>query len=142
MRIIATSIDEYLLKSGEYEPELRELDELIQQHAPALKREFFDSGTFSAVGYGVIPYQSKTMKQPGKWPILALTAQKNYMALYACALIDGEYIAEIYTPKLGKANIGKSCIRYKKLSDLSQEGLIEMLRDINTRFEKGEKLYG
>ena len=137
-----TRFDEFFIEAGDREDDVRELDKIIRQNAPSLK-PVIEKGMFGeTMGYGLAPYKTKSMKVPGTWPILAMKAQKNYISLYACVASEGRYIAEKYEPKLGKVNCGKSCIRFKKLDDLNRGGLVEMLQDINRRFEAGEKLYG
>lgn len=143
MKIEASSFDEYLLKTGEYKSDLKELDKLIRSVAPNLKPKLFQNmGGGSALGYGMMPYQSSAMKEPGEWPLVALAAQKNYMALYVCAVIDGKYIAEANKEKLGKVNTGKSCIRFKKLDDLNLDTVEMILKDLDKRYKSGEKLFG
>ncbi len=143
MKISATSIDDYLSKTESFEADLREVDKIIVEHAPHLKRQLFSGmGGGEALAYGLISYQSKSMKQPGTWPLLALAGQKNYMALYACAVVDGQYVGEKYGSKLGKVSIGKSCIRFKRLEQLDKSGLIAMLKEIDRRYSAGETLYG
>lgn len=94
MNIQADTIDEYFAKTDERETDLRQLDELIRKSAPHLKRVLFKNmGNGVAIGYGLMAYQSGAVKEPGEWPLLALANQKHYMALYVCALIDGEYVA-------------------------------------------------
>lgn len=135
-------IEKFFTAAGEREPQLRQLDQIIRETAPSLKPEMVDGMFGKMLGYGNVPYQTKAMKEPGEWPLIALAAQKNYISLYACVVLDGQYIAEKYEPRLGKVNSGKSCIRFKHVDDLDLDGLREMLTDINRRFEAGEKLYG
>jgi hypothetical protein len=42
---------------------------------------------------------------------------------------DGRYLAEAYRERLPKASIGKSCIRFKRLGDLDQDALADVLRE-------------
>lgn len=143
MNIEASTFSEYLSKTGDYQPALKQLDKLIRSIAPDLKPKIFQNmGGGSALGYGMMPYQSSAMKEPGEWPLIALAAQKNYMALYVCAVIDGQYVAEANKDKLGKVNIGKSCIRFNKYDDLNIEEIKEILKDLNKRYKSGEKLFG
>ena len=143
MKIEADSFEDYLKKTGDYGSQLKELDKLIRKEAPDLKPKMFQNmGGGSALGYGMMPYQSTAMKEPGEWPLVALAAQKNYIALYVCAVIDGQYVAEANKGKLGKVNIGKSCIRFKKVDDLNLETIKEILKDLNKRYKSGEKLFG
>jgi hypothetical protein len=55
----------------------------------------------SMLGYGEQPYQTKAMKEPGIWPVVALAVEKRYLSLYVSAVIDGEYVAERYASQLG-----------------------------------------
>lgn len=142
MKINANTIEEYFQKADDKESALRELDSLIRQHAPDLKPEFVGGTTITMVGYGMVPYKPKSAKEETRWPLVALAAQKNYISVYVCAVIDNEYIAEKYAATLGKVSVGKSCIRFKKIEDLNTSTLAMILKDINQRFKRGEKLYG
>lgn len=142
MKTEASTFDEYFTKSGEREPILRTIDELIRENAPHCPRELFQGmGGGAAIGYGMMPYQSSSMKEPGQWPIIALANQKNYMAIYACATVDGKYVAEEYADQLGKVNVGRSCIRFKKLEDLNIDGLTEMLHQLDAHYVSGKQLF-
>lgn len=140
MNIQAQTIDEYFAQTSEREPTLRELDVIIRENAPDLTRVLFPMGSGVAIGYGLMPYQSSSMKEPGKWPLIALANQKNNMALYVCAIIDDQYVAEKHSDELGKVSVGKSCIRFKKLENLNLKTVGSILKDLNTRYVKGEKL--
>ncbi|MDQ2973095.1 MAG: DUF1801 domain-containing protein [bacterium] len=143
MKVEAKSFEEYFSKCGEFEADMRELDKLIREYASALKPVLKSGmGGGATIGYGLMPYKTKSMKEASEWPLLALAPQKNYMALYACAVVDGDYIAERYAPHLGKVNVGKSCIRFKNLRDIEMKGLKTMLLDLNSRYEAGENIYG
>jgi hypothetical protein len=142
MNIDAKTREDYLSKTGEREPELRELDKLIRETAPGLEPVLFGGMTGKMLGYGMQPYKTKSMKVESEWPVVALAAQKNYISLYVCALVDGQYMAEVYQDRLGKVSCGKSCIGFRKLSDLNLDTVKEILVKINSRFENGEKLYG
>jgi hypothetical protein len=79
------------------------------------------------VGYGKFPYRNYKNEQI-EWPIVALANQKQYISLYICATKDGKYLAEMHKATLGKASVGKSCIRFKKLEDLNLPELKHVLR--------------
>lgn len=53
---------------------------------------------------------------------------QQYISLYCCAADDDGYVAEQFKERLPKANIGKSCVRFKRLSDLDEEVLKELIR--------------
>lgn len=142
MKTEAKTREKYFAQVGEREAALRELDELIQKTAPSLKPKISGGITGKMLGYGSQKYKPKSAKTEAEWPVLMMALQKNYISIYACAVIEGKYIAEMYEKKLGKVSCGKSCIRFKKPEDLNKEGLKEMLKDIDSRVKKGENLYG
>lgn len=99
------------------------LHNFIQKTVPTLKPYFASN----MIGYGKFKYLNYK-KEMIDWPIVALASQKNYMSVYVCAVIDGEYIAEKHKQELGKVNVGKSCIRFKKLEDLNLPVLKKVLK--------------
>lgn len=131
-------IESWFAKTGPREADLRAVDELIRRHAPDMHPVLADG----MLGYGVLPYQPRSAKKARDLPILSLANQKRHISLYACAVIDGDYVAEIYADRLGKVSCGKSCIRFRRVTDLDEGGLVEMLRDLNDRYARGERLYG
>jgi hypothetical protein len=140
VEIKADSREEYFAAVGDREPELRELDAFIRQHAPDLP-PVLSRGLGAMLGYGEQPYQTKSMKEPVDWPVVALAAQKRHLSLYLCALEDGEYVAEKHAAELGQVSCGKSCVRFTKADQINREGLARILADINRRFVAGERLY-
>jgi len=99
------------------------LHEFIKKTVPKLKPHF----AYNMLGYGSFPYLN-TKKEKLEWPVIALANQKNYISLYVCALDKGQYIAEKYKKELGKVNVGKSCIRFKKLEDINLPALKKVLQ--------------
>jgi len=99
------------------------LHAMIQKVSPKLKPHFASN----MLGYGSFPYKNYK-KEKIEWPIVALASQKQYMSLYVCAVLDGKYIAEIYKKDLGKVSVGRSCIRFKKLSDLNLVTLKKVIK--------------
>jgi hypothetical protein len=143
METDAGSREQYFLAAGAREDELRQMDAIIREHAPALTPGLSGGmGSMPMLGYGEQPYQNKSMKEPGVWPVVALAAQKRYLSLYVCAVIDGEYVAERYASELGSVSCGKSCIRFPKVDKINLETLKKILVDVNDRFVAGEKLFG
>ena len=140
MQIDADSREEYFAALGDREPELRELDAFIRQHAPDLP-PVLSCGSGAMLGYGEQPYQSKSMKEPIDWPVVALAAQKRHISLYLCVLEDGEYVAEKHAAELGQVSCGKSCVRFTRTDKINRDGLARILADINRRFVAGERLY-
>lgn len=104
--------------------EILKIHEFIKKTAPSLK-PYMETG---AIGYGKFPYKSKSGRE-GTWFALGLASQKNYISIYSCATKNGEYLAEKYKDILGKASIGRSCIRYKKIDDIPWENLAKVIRE-------------
>ncbi len=120
----ASTIDEYL---AQVPPERQEiittLHALIQDTVPSLEPRF----AHHMLGYGSFSYKDYK-KRDIDWPVIALANQKNYISLYVCAARDGAYIAEEHKGSLGKVSVGKSCIRFKKLSDINLNELKRVLK--------------
>jgi hypothetical protein len=142
MNVQVNTVDEYFAAADEREPDLRSVDELVSAAAPNLERVLFGGMSGKMIGYGMQPYQSKSMKEPGEWPLIALANQKNYISLYVMAVENGEYVAEKNADRLGKVSVGKSCIRFKKLEDLDQETATTIISNVAKRVAAGEKLFG
>lgn len=120
----ATSVKEYF---AALPPERKEpmefLHKFIQDSAPSLKSVF----SYNMPGYGMFKYKNYK-KEVIEWPTIALASQKNYISIYICAVEGGEYIAEKNKKSLGKVSVGKSCIRFKKISDLNLETLKKVIK--------------
>ena len=91
------------------------LHAFIQKAAPKLKPWF----AYNGLGYGKFAYKDYKGEMHN-WPVIALANQKQYVSLYVCSVKEGKYIAEKYKKDLGKkVNVGKSCIRFRKLEDVN-----------------------
>lgn len=122
----AATIEEYIDSIEEpRKSEIIKLDKFLRKTAPTLKAHF----AYNMIGYGSFHYKSKSGRE-GDWPVLSLASQKNYISVYLCSVIDGKYIAEVYSKKFGpKVSTGKSCIRFKKLSDVKLDVLAEAIKE-------------
>lgn len=103
--------------------ELEALDKLIRKHAPKLER-FIQNG-FLAYGRWHFQYDSG---REGDWFHLGLASNKNYVSFYVCPSDEQGNIADRFRSRLPKASIGKSCIRFKRLSDVDTAVIEEILR--------------
>ena len=122
---MAKTPEEYIEKLIEpRRSEIEKLDKFIRTEVPNLA-PFIISGM---IGYGPYRYKSKSGRE-GEWCVIALASQKNYISIYACGIKDGEYVAEKYKDKLPKADIGKSCIRIKKVDDIDLSVLRKILKE-------------
>lgn len=62
---------------------------------------------------------------------IALANNKRYISLYIMATdpAGGRYLAETYKDRLPTADIGKSCVRFKRVDDLDQAALTQLIRE-------------
>jgi hypothetical protein len=116
----AQSPDEYIDRLDEpRRSDIRELHELIRREAPQLEPHLASG----MLAYGRYHYKGKSKGTEGEWFHIGLASNKNYISLYVMAADKDGYLAESYKDKLPKANIGRSCVRFKRLSDLDPNAL-------------------
>jgi len=110
----AKTVKEYLAAVPEERKDaVHALHAFIQKTVPEFKPYF----ATNMIGYGKFKYLNYK-KEVIDWPIIALANQKQYISVYVCSVVDGEYVAEKYKKDLGKVKVGKSCISIKKLEDV------------------------
>jgi hypothetical protein len=80
------------------------------------------------LGYGRFHYRYPTGNE-GDASLVALASRKNYISLYVLAADERGYLAEQYVERLPKASIGKSCVRFKRLSDVDLDVVRELIAD-------------
>lgn len=120
----SVSPEEFIKKLEEpRRSEIQQIHYFILKTVPKLK-PFMISGM---IGYGKMHYKTKSGRE-GDWFTIGLASNKNYISIHACAVKDGKYIAEIHKDDLGKASVGKSCIRYKKFEDIPWKELANILK--------------
>lgn len=123
----AKTPDDYISKiEMPRQNEVKKLHDLICSWVPKLE-PFMISGM---IGYGKYHYKYSSGRE-GEWCTIALASQKNYISLYVCVMNGESYVAESYKSKLPKASIGKSCIRFKKISDIDLDILKEVVQTSN-----------
>lgn len=97
-------------------------------------------GFTEEISYGMIGYVVPHSLYPAGYhcntklplPFISIAAQKNFVALYHMGLYADENLMEWLITEYSKNNskkldIGKSCIRFKKLEDIPQELIGELL---------------
>jgi hypothetical protein len=120
----AKTPEQYIAEAGEdRRPDLERLHELVLEVAP----ELAPTMEFGMLAYGKFHYRYATGRE-GDWFKVGIANNKRYISLYCCAADDNGYVAERYKERLPKADIGKSCVRFKRLSDLDEAALRELLR--------------
>ncbi|MBM3450171.1 MAG: DUF1801 domain-containing protein [Armatimonadetes bacterium] len=104
--------------------EIKELDARIRKAFPALKPHV-QSGM---IGYGKYRYRYASGREGESSPI-GLSSRAQYISVYVMGAVDGKYFAERAKKHLPTANIGKCCIRFKKLEDVDWKVLARVMRE-------------
>jgi hypothetical protein len=118
VRSNATTVEQYLEElPKERRAVISAVREVILKNLP--------EGYAESVNWGLISYEVPLERYPktyNKQPLsfAALAAQKNYYALYlTCICVGGETSFREEFAKAGKKlDMGKSCVRFRKLDDL------------------------
>ena len=114
--------------------QIKKLHSLIRKTVPSLKPHM----KFGMLGYGTYHYKYASGRE-GDWMIIGLANQKNYISLYACLSDGKQYVAEKHKKELPKTNIGKSCIRFRKLEDVDLNVIKRILKETNQIASKQKK---
>ena len=103
--------------------ELRKLHAIIRDTVPDLRPVVSGTG----IGYGPYHYRYASGREGDSF-IVSLAPRKNSISLYVTGYVNGEYLAESYASKLGTADCGKSCVRFRRLDQLNEPALRSLLR--------------
>ncbi|MGK0155430.1 MAG: hypothetical protein ACI9SE_002393 [Neolewinella sp.] len=119
----ATSVSQYL----------KELPDDRRAAITAIRkviRDSIDAGIEEAMSYGMIGYQVPLRIYPAGYhctpdtplPYVSIASQKNHMAIYMMGLYmdpdETAWFADAWQATGKKLNMGKSCVRFKKLEDV------------------------
>ena len=103
--------------------ELLKLHAIIRDTIPELDPVVSGTG----VGYGPYHYKYASGREGDSF-IVSLAPRKSSISLYVTGYVDGGYLAESYASKLGTADCGKSCVRFRRLDQLNEPALRSLLR--------------
>ena len=120
----AKTHEEYIAEVEEKRREdIQKLHDLVREEAPELELTM----EFGMLGYGKFHYKYKTGRE-GDWMKIGIANNKQYISVYCCAADENGYVAEQFKERLPKADIGKSCVRFRRVSDLDEDVLRELIR--------------
>jgi hypothetical protein len=118
------TVTEYLAALPEAQrSDAQRLHKLIRKTAPALK-PFVG---FGMIGYGALHVRYATGREVD-WFVLGLAGRKNGLALHVMPPADGSPMPEIKRDRFPKGDVGKTCVRFKKLADLDEAAVIALVR--------------
>lgn len=134
MQSKATSVEQYISElPDDRRPAIAQLREVIKNNLPAGFRE--------EMSYGMIGYVVPHEIYPGGYhcnpdlplPFMNLASQKNYIALYHSGIYADPSLLEWFKAEYGKRvagklDMGKSCIRFKKMQIIPFELIGELCK--------------
>ncbi|MEO1031507.1 MAG: DUF1801 domain-containing protein [Bacteroidota bacterium] len=133
MQYKADSPEDYISQlPEERKAPMTKLHQLIKDHMP--------EGLESGMGYGMPAYfVPKSVYPPGyhcapfpPLPFINIASQKNFIALYHSGLyakkeLHDWFVAEYPKHSKYKLDMGKSCVRFKKVEDIPYDLIKELL---------------
>ena len=120
----AQTVDDYLASLPEGRREIvTAVHERVTAAVPDLEVKMWSR----FIGYGSYHYVYASGRE-GDWFPIGLANNKGYVSLYICAGDEDGYLAEQNADRLGKVDVGKSCIRFKRLDDLDLDVVEELCR--------------
>ena len=128
----ASTVEEYLAELPEERREVvSRVRKVVLKNLPKGYRE--------SVSWGMISYEIPLEKYPdtyNKKPLcyVALAAQKNYYALYLMGAYakpgQAEALAAAFAKAGKKLDMGKSCLRFKKVEDLPLDAIGKIIAGV------------
>jgi uncharacterized protein YdhG (YjbR/CyaY superfamily) len=139
MKIDARTVEEYLHKIPDDRKEpVNKLRETIRRNIP--------EGFVEELSYGMIGYVVPHDLYPAGYhcdpelplPFVNLASQKNFVALYHSGIYADKklhdwFLAEYPKHSKQKLDMGKSCIRFKKLEEIPYKLIGELMQKISVR---------
>jgi Domain of unknown function (DU1801) len=138
MKSTATTVEAYLAELPE---DRRTVIEAVRK----VILENLDEGYEEGIQYGMIGYYVPHRVYPAGYhcdprqplPFAALASQKGYMSVYLMCIYGHEshrsWFEEAWIKAGKKLDMGKSCVRFKKLDDLALDVIGEAIRRVPAR---------
>ena len=134
MKIEATSPDNYIEQlPDDRQAPMRKLRAIIKDNIPA--------GFEEVISYGMIGYVVPHSAYPAGYhcdtklplPFMNIASQKNFIALYhmgiyASSVLMEWFVAEYPKHNQRKLDMGKSCIRFKKVEEIPYDLIAELVQ--------------
>ena len=149
MQSKAATVDQYIEElSEERKKAIAELRKVVKKNLP--------KGFKEVMGYGMIGYVIPHSMYPDGYhcnpkdplPFMNIASQKNFIAIYNMGLYSSPEILKWFTDEyekagIGKLDMGKSCIRFKKMDKIPYELIGQLAAKITPKewIEYYEKTY-
>jgi uncharacterized protein YdhG (YjbR/CyaY superfamily) len=137
MRVIANSIEEYIEQVPEERKEyFNKLRDVLKSNIP---EGFHEELNYGMIGY-VVPH---SLYSPGyhtdpkmPLPFANIANQKGFIALYHMGIYSDPEILKWFQEEYAKRckyklDMGKSCIRFKKLDDIPYDLIAELMQKVS-----------
>ena len=127
---------------------LKELPEDRKEPIKLLRQQILDNlpkGIVEQMGYGMLGYVVPHSVYPDGYhctpekplPFMNLASQKNFIAVYSMVLYAKKDLMEWFVSEYGKRckyklDMGKSCIRFKRLNDIPFDLIGELTTKVST----------
>ena len=132
MQVKANSVNEYITQlPSEKQPAMSKLRNIFIENLP---EGFSESMSYGMIGYGV-PHSiyPKGYHCDPKLPLpfINIAAQKNFIALYHMGIYANQTLFDWFVNEYpnyckSKLDMGKSCIRFKKMDDIPYQLIGEL----------------
>ena len=107
----------------EHKATMTAIHKAIRKAVPQLK-PFMQSW---GIGYGRYRYKYESGRE-GDSGVVAISSRKRGISLYLSGSDEGGYLAERNAHRLGKVDVGRVCVRFKKLEDLNLKVALELVK--------------
>ncbi|CAA7392379.1 DUF1801 domain-containing protein [Chryseobacterium fistulae] len=137
MQIAAISVDDYISKIPEERRDIfRKLVNIINDNLP---KGFKENISYGMVGWAVPleTYPAGYHCSPNTpLPFMALASQKNFIAFYHMGMymkpeLLAWFVSEYPKYSTRKLDMGKSCVRFKKIDDIPLELIAEISKKMS-----------
>lgn len=139
MKSEAKTPDEYIQSLPEDRQEaISELRKTIKMNIP--------KGFTECLAYGMIGFVVPHSIYPDGYhcdpkiplPFISLASQKNFIAFYHLGMYGDKNLAEWFTKEYpkhskGKLDMGKSCVRFKKVNDIPFQLIGELVKKVSVK---------
>jgi hypothetical protein len=103
--------------------DVKALDGIISKNAPTLAPVIQGS----MLAYGPFQYRYESGRE-GRSARISMACRKNGIALYFNCVDNQGYLAEQFAARFLKAKVGKSCVAFRRLADLDEKALVELIQ--------------
>ncbi|TDE00985.1 DUF1801 domain-containing protein [Flavobacterium hiemivividum] len=137
MQSKANNVEEYLkeLPEGRKTP-INKLREIILANIPT---DFNEEMSYGMIGY-VVPFtiypEGYHCNKELPLPFISIASQKNFIALYHMGIYASPALLKWFTDEYPKhtnlkLDMGKSCIRFKKIDQIPFDLIVELVRKMS-----------